>query len=108
MNYRRGQAPLPPRLTLSRLGELRVNDPRCACGKERFYSEEAARAGLLALMARRIIQLGEVSERDVYMCRQGYLELGEDIWHLTSNDGREKNLAVKAKQEERLQGKSRR
>lgn len=101
MNYRRGQQPMPKRLTLSDLAELRVNDPRCVCGKERFYTKEAAVSGLSALMARRIIQLGEVSERDVYECHQGYSELGLEIWHLTSNDGYNRNLGVKAKQAER-------
>lgn len=80
---------------------LRENDPPCVCGKERFYSEEAAQAALRAIAARRIIQFGEVSERASYVCKQAYYELGVDVWHLTSNDGQERNWAVKAKAVER-------
>lgn len=96
---------LPPRGDLNLLQDLRDNDPKCACGKERFYSKEAAEAGLSALMARRIIQLGEVSEREVYECKVAGRELHESIWHLTSNIGWYKNTSVKEKEAERQAGR---
>ena len=74
---------------------LRQNDPPCVWGKERYYSEEAAQQGLDRLVARRIMQVGEVCERDYYLCKSAYDELGVDIWHLTSNNGFEKNQMVK-------------
>ena len=74
---------------------LRQNDPPCVCGKERYYSEEAAKQGLERLAIRRIVQVGEVCERDYYLCKSAYNELGVDIWHLTSNNGFEKNPLVK-------------
>lgn len=74
---------------------LRENDPPCVCGKERYYSEEAAKQGLERLAARRIMQVGEVCERDYYLCKSAYDELGVDIWHLTSNNGFVKNPLVK-------------
>lgn len=96
---------LVPRGDLNLLQDLRENDPKCVCGKERFYSQEAAEAALESLMARRIIQLGEVSEREVYLCKMAGRELHDSIWHMTSNVGWHKNLSVKAKEAERQAGR---
>lgn len=65
--------------SFERLQASRWRDPRCVCGKERFYSKEAAEVALKRMAARRLIQYGQLSEKEVYECRQT-----PGVFHLTS------------------------
>lgn len=77
--------------SFERLQATRWRDPRCVCGKERFYSKEAAEVALKRMAARRLIQYGQLSEKEVYECRQA-----PGVYHLTSWDNGAKDPVLKA------------
>lgn len=85
-----------------RLQATRYRDPRCACGKEVYYSEEAAEFALKQLNARRIIQYGQPAETAVYECPEVW---GSGVYHLTSNATREHKAELMALREEREETK---
>lgn len=71
---------------LKKLHRAKFRDPRCICGKEVYYSQEAAEFALRQINARRIIQCGEPAETAVYECPK---VMGSGVYHLTSNRSRE-------------------
>jgi hypothetical protein len=84
-----------------RLAAAKFRDPHCACGKEVYYTEEAAQFALKqlnGLTARRIIQYGQPAETAVYECLEVW---GSGVYHLTSNTTRERKQELQALRQER-------
>lgn len=84
------------------LQSLKTRDFHCLCGKEVYYSREAAEFALRAINARRIIQYGVPAEREVYECPE---VLGADVWHLTSSERGQKNFGLAGLRAEREEAK---
>lgn len=87
-------------------GHLEVDARRCPrCNKVIFYSKAAAMSALQRLVAIRLIEYGQIGEKDVYICHPKFrMEVDGvslPVYHLTSQSNGHVDQELKNKRAER-------
>ena len=83
-------------------GHLEVDARRCPrCNKVIFYSKAAAMSALQRLVAIRLIEYGQIGEKDVYICHPKFKIDGLPVYHLTSQHNGHVDQELKNKRAEK-------